>query len=106
MPKRQIVLMRSSTVAEAPKPLGSRKDVREILARFNTGIDGSPPKPTSSTEVLHGPGMVVELPTTTETVVQAMVTMTDDDIAWPVLMRICQQLKWKMVDLESGRSFG
>ncbi len=106
MPKRQIVLMRSGAANETPRPLGSRQEVRDALSRFNTGVDGSPPKPTAGTELLHGPGMLVELPTTTDAVVQAMVTMTDDDIAWPVLMRICQQLKWKMVDLESGRSFG
>jgi hypothetical protein len=50
--------------------------------------------------------MMVEIPTTTDSVAQAMVTMTDDEIAWPVLERACRALKWKLVDLETGRSFG
>lgn len=105
VPKRQVVLMKSVAKGEAPQPLGTHKEVKAALASFNTGLDGGPPK-ASTSEVLHGPGMVVELPTTTELVQQAMVTMTDDDIAWPVLERLCRVLKWKLVDLETGRSFG
>lgn len=97
--------MKSVAKGEAPQPLGTHKEVKVALERFNTGPDGGPPR-SSTSEVLYGPGMVVELPTTTEMVQQAMVTMTDDDIAWPVLERLCRMLKWKLVDLETGRSFG
>jgi hypothetical protein len=106
VPKRQVVLMKSVAKGEPPAPLGSHTAVKEALARYNTAVDGSVRSKTAGTEVLHGPGMMVEIPTTTDSVSQAMVTMTDDEIAWPVLERACRALKWKLVDLETGRSFG
>ena len=106
MAKRQVVLMKSVPKGEPMSPLGSHTAVKEALSRYNTAPDGTPRSKTAGTEVLHGPGMIVEIPTTTDQVQQAMVTMTDDDIAWPVLERACRTLKWKLVDLESGRSFG
>lgn len=106
MAKRQVVLMKASPKGQPQSPLGSHREVKAALEHFNTGTDGSARAASAGTEVLHGPGMIVELATTTESVMQAMVTMTDDEIAWPVLERVCRTLKWKMVDLESGRSFG
>jgi hypothetical protein len=120
--KRQIVLMRGAltglaalssgsrpTRPDSPHqvgPLGTPKEVREILARYNTAPDGSPRTASLGTEILHGPGLIVELPSNMEEVTQALVTVTDDDIAWPVLSRICKAVGWKMVDVESGRVFG
>jgi hypothetical protein len=34
------------------------------------------------------------------------VTLIDEDTAWPVLMRLVKNLPWKLLDLETGRSFG
>jgi hypothetical protein len=93
--------------ADGPaKPLGTLREVCERFSRYNTAPDGGKRSASAGTEVLHGPGMIVEVPTSTDTISQAMVTMLDDDIAWPVLLRLCRNLQWKMVDLESGRSFG
>lgn len=97
---RQLALMKAGT----PGPLGTFKEVRDALARFNTAPDGS--KASMGLHRLHAPGFVVEIPTAVEEIQQAMVTMNEEEIAWPVLQRICRELKWKMVDLESGRSFG
>ena len=105
MPKRQVVLKSSSTGGEM-KPLGTRPEIKDALARFNTSPDGAPRAASAGTEIYHGPGLVVEIPTGTETVTQAMVTMTEDEIAFPVLRRLCAAQKWKIVDLETGRSFG
>jgi len=106
--KRQIVLMKAPPKTARPGtpggPLGTAKEVREALARFNTGPDGSARQ--TGTEVLHGPGMVLEIPQNVDEVQQAMVTVLDDDIAWPVLSRVCRHLSWKMIDLETGMSFG
>jgi hypothetical protein len=106
VPKRQVVLMRSVNKGEPPQALGTHTAVKDALARYNTATDGTVRSKTAGTEVLHGPGMIVEIPTTTDQVQQAMVTMTDDEVAWPVLERACRALKWKLVDLETGRSFG
>lgn len=87
-------------------PMGTRDEVKEALARFNTAPDGSPLKEGAATERLFGPGMVVELPLGSDVVTQAMVSASDEAIAWPVLVKACKALGWQMVDLESGRAFG
>jgi hypothetical protein len=89
----------------ASEPLGTRKQVLQTLAGFNTSPDGGPPS-TGGTEFLYGPGMVIEVPTTTDQVTQAIASISDEDIALPVLMKLCKQLQWRMMDIESGRMFG
>lgn len=87
-------------------PMGTAAEVREVLARYNTAPDGSPRSASLGTEVLHGPGLIVELPTNQDEVSQALVTVLDDDIAWPVLSRVCKAAGWRMMDVETGRVFG
>lgn len=91
--------------AGAAGPLGSARDVREILARANTAPDGSG-KSTSGLERLHGPGMVVEFSTSQDPVTQAVASLNDDDLALPVLFRLCKAQGWRLMDVESGRTFG
>jgi len=119
--KRQILLVRSAPGggdADAPRagggargagalelePLGSPREVTRRLAEFNTAPDGT--ARSDGLVVLHGPGMVVEYPGALEEVAQAVVTLIEEDIAFPVLMRVCKTLGWKMMDPESGRVFG
>ncbi len=85
-------------------PLGSLDEVLEVFSRFNTSEDGSPRR--SGMVVLHGPGMIVEIPTFSDTINQAMVTLKDDDYAFTVLWRLCRSAGWKMTDPETGQSFG
>jgi hypothetical protein len=89
----------------SPQPLGSRKELAAKLACFNTAGDGGPPS-AGGTELLYGPGMVIEVPTTTDLVAQAIASISDEDIALPVLMKMCKQLQWKLMDIETGRTFG
>lgn len=106
---RQIVVMKPAPPGKAPGelvPLGAARDVRATLAKYNTASDGSPIKPTASTEVLHGPGMTVEFARHQDEINQLMVTMYDEDSAWSVLSRLCRAQTWRMVDPETGRSFG
>lgn len=86
-------------------PLGTVDEVLAILAKYNTAPDGSPAKRAGS-RVLYGPGMVVDVPTFGKDVTQAMVSVTDDDIAIPVLFKVCKANGWRLVDLESGQTFG
>jgi len=104
---RQLVLMKGSgTPGKSGGPLGSPQQVREAFASFNTAPDGGP-SPSSGLELLHGPGMTVELAASGEKseIQQVMITVTDDDIAWPVLSRACRMNQWTLVDLESGQAF-
>lgn len=99
---RQLVLMGPDKGGQA-QPLGPIREVRATLARFNTAGDGTPP---GVLERLFGPGMVVELPTGQDVVNQAIVTTNDEDTSFPVLMRLCKTLGWRMMDMESGRTIG
>ncbi len=86
-------------------PLGSPAEFAAILASFNTGPDGGPVESTG-TETYFGPGIAVELASGQNPVTQAIVSLVDEDIAWPVLSRLCKKTGWKMMDMESGRMFG
>lgn len=104
--RRQLALMRSPPAAgTGVSPLGNLRQVVEELARYNTAPDGSPGDGMGLSR-LYGPGMVLDVPSNGESIAQAMVTITEEEIAWPVLSRICKELRWKMVDLETGRAFG
>lgn len=85
-------------------PLGTHKQVCESLAHFNTATDNAP----ESIGVLYGPGFTVQLPFVgpNDPVMQILISLEDEDCAWPVLTRICKRLRWKMLDPNSGRTFG
>jgi len=85
--------------------LGTLPEVEATLGRFNTSRDGSVPK-SMGMVILHGPGMTVEIPTTNESVTQMIASVHDEDVAWSVLVRICKELDWNMMDVETGRVFG
>ena len=80
-------------------------DVIDKLALFNTAPDGSDAR-SLGTRVLYGPGYMVELPTTLDTINQALVNVNDEETAWPVLSRMCRTLGWKMQDAKTGQVFG
>lgn len=85
-------------------PLGTTRQITEQLAPFNTAPDGDP----ATQGILFGPGFTVQLPMTGERdpVQQVMVTLDEEDMAWPVITRLCRTLRWKLMDPNSGRIFG
>lgn len=93
---------------DEPAMLGPVGQVTAALARYNTAPDGRPSDPaTGSASVsLFGPGLVMEMVPIDGEVRQIIVTMTDDDFAFPVLLRLCREQKWTMLDPETGRRFG
>lgn len=93
----------SATPGVSGGPLGSSRSIKEAFAPFNTGSDGGTSNP--GLEMLYGPGLTVEMPLNQAEIQQAMVTVSDDDIAWPVLSKACRKLGWTMIDLETGRAF-
>lgn len=114
--KRIIVLTRFATTATGGQgamiPLGTFAEVVAAVARFNVAPDTSGPKGFGSAPgmaVLFGPGFIMEVPgdaSPRDDVNQVMTTVTDEDFAWPVLSRMCKSLGWRMMDAESGRTFG
>jgi hypothetical protein len=109
--KRQIILMRAVENAKPGEmePIGSIKEVVRDLAPFNTAPDGSGPDGLGERlgmAMLYGPGFVAEVPTGNDEISQIMVSVTDEDFAWSVLMRMCRGAGLKMMDPETGRTFG
>ncbi|MBX3385337.1 MAG: hypothetical protein KF768_02065 [Phycisphaeraceae bacterium] len=101
-----------SATAPAMIPIGSAREIVRTFAPFNIAPDGSGPHGWGETygmATLYGPGCVVELPYNGEPdneLSQAMVSVTDDEFAWPVLSRACKAGNWKLMDPDSGRTFG
>lgn len=93
-------------------PLGVFKEVVAAVAPFNVSSDGSGPAGVGEVPgmaVLFGPGFILEIPSDGNgraEVNQVMVTVTDEDFAWPVLSRMTKHNGWKMMDPDTGRTFG
>lgn len=115
--KRTVVLTRTDDKGQM-LPLGTLREVRETMGRCNLAPDGSGPHGYGErlgVALLFGPGLVCEIalqdePTANKgqgpEVSQVLVSMTDEDFGFPVLLRLCKQAKWKMLDPDTGRSFG
>ncbi|MDP1660340.1 MAG: hypothetical protein Q8L55_00355 [Phycisphaerales bacterium] len=108
MAKRSVVILKSvdpgAEVTEGLPPMGTTAEVLDQLARFNTAPDGAKPKnPDQIVTTIYGPGMLVELAAQDDEVRQLMVTMTDEDFAFPVLTRACRVYKWTLMDPETGQ---
>lgn len=117
--KRTLILLRSGTGPDGGMlALGSLREVCTALGQSNVHPDGSGPHGFGErvgTGVMFGPGMVLEIPFTDDPgsnrgqgpeLKQILVSVTDEDFAFPVLMRICRLNEWKMMDPDSGRTFG
>ena len=100
MSRRQfVILSREPAVNGEMPPLGSRADVVCGLAHCNTGPE------TAGADLLYGPGLELELPPGQDPVRQMLMTISDDDIAWILIMRIAREFGWKILDPQSGREF-
>jgi hypothetical protein len=81
--------------------IGSRRELVRELAALNTAPDSD-----ANPDVLYGPGFRIELAPGQDPVTQMLVTITEEEIGWLVLMRLAQRLRWKLMDPASGREFG
>ncbi len=101
---RMMVLSRRAEPGDDPQPLGTIEEIKDLLAGFNTSPDGSTTN-SLGLERLHGPGFVLDLPTSIDKPMQMMASVNDAETAWPVLSRICRNLTWSMTDGETGQTF-
>lgn len=103
MPKlRQLVLYKPADAGKQA-PLGTRSEIIKALAPYNTAPDGS-----GDTTVAHGPGFSVQFPLTDarDDVNQCLIAIVEEEIAISVLLRICKQTTWALLDPDTGRVFG
>lgn len=82
--------------------LGTRREVAHKLSMFNTKPDGSPLTPG----VFYGPGIVAQLPMVgdDDPVMQVLVSLVEESIAWPVLLRVREALGWTLMDPVTQRT--
>ncbi|MBL0871184.1 MAG: hypothetical protein IBJ18_11480 [Phycisphaerales bacterium] len=104
---RQVIIIKSvnpaDEEAEGLPSMGSVNEILRDLAPYNTAPD-SPPNTASNPIIrLHGPGLIAELSASADDVRQIMITITDDDFAFPILTRACREHKWTLMDPESGQ---
>ena len=100
MSRRQFVILSRHPATNGDMPaLGSRSEVTAGLAHCNTGPE------TADGDTLYGPGLELQLPLNQDPVRQMVLTISDDDIAWIMIMRIAREFGWKILDTESGREF-
>jgi hypothetical protein len=97
---RQLVILSGQEQEEsgAMRPIGSRSDIVEKLARANTG-----PESPENLDVLYGPGIRIELTPHQDPINQMLVTITEEEIAWQVLTRLIHHFQWKLLDPNTNR---
>ena len=79
-------------------PIGPRRDILRNLADCNTG-----PERNGADDVLHGPGIQIELTPNQNPITQMLVTVTEEEIGWLVLARLIKAFHWKLLDPNTGR---
>lgn len=100
MSRRQFVILSRQPAPDGQMPeLGKRDDIVRGLAHCNTAPD------VPGGDVLYGPGLEFELPPGQDPVRQMLMTISDDDIAWILVVRIAREFGWKVLDPQTGREF-
>ncbi len=99
---RQLVLYKPAAGGKQA-PLGTRSEIIKALAPFNTAPDGS-----GDTTIAFGPGFTIQFPLTDarDDVNQCLIAIIEEEIAVSVLLRICKNTAWALLDPDSGRVFG
>jgi len=97
MAQQFVILSREPAPSNGMAPIGRRDDIVRTLSRFNTAPE------RAGDDVLHGPGIRIEMPPGQETITQMLMSIIEEEIAWLVVMRLARELRWKILDPESGR---
>jgi hypothetical protein len=91
------ILSKQPSTSSGMSPIGRRSELVATLSRYNTNPE------REGDDVLYGPGIRIELPPGQDNVNQMLMTITEEEIAWLVIMRLSRALNWKIVDPNTGR---
>ncbi|MBC23922.1 MAG: hypothetical protein CMJ32_08425 [Phycisphaerae bacterium] len=72
-------------------PIAARAQLLDDLARHNTAAESE-----QQPDLLYGPGIRIELTPGEDPVKQMLLYITDEDIAWDVMIRLARQFKWRI----------
>lgn len=92
-----VILSRSAAKGGELAPIATRVELLRQLALRNTGPE------REGEDLLYGPGIEIQLAPGQDPVTQMLLTITDEDIAWVVIIRLARDLNWKIFDPYSGR---
>ena len=101
MPRSLVILSNQPDSAAGRSPIADRRVLLERLAAMNIA-----PQSPEDCDVLHGPGIRLELTPDEDPVSQALLEIVDDDIAWAVIPRLMRAIPMRIVDPISGREMG
>lgn len=98
MPSSQLVILaRTSGTSGELAPIASRSEILRQLELRNTGPE------RKGDDLLYGPGIEIQLAPGQDPITQMLLTITDEDIAWVVIIRLAKELNWKIFDPYTGR---
>lgn len=97
MAQQFVILSRNSDTDNGMAPIGSREEIINRLSHFNTAPEHE------DDDVLYGPGIRIELPPDQDPIAQMLMSITEEEIAWLVVMRLAKEMNWKILDPETGR---
>jgi hypothetical protein len=100
--RRQFVIIGRELRPGENAALGSQTELRNVLASYNTGPEGVAPE-GAVLERFYGPGYVLEMALSVQTVQQMIAHVQEEGVAWPVLSKLCTAMRWRLMDIESGR---
>ena len=92
-----VILSREEASEEGMAPIGRREEIVKGLSRFNTAPE------RNGDDILYGPGIRIELPPNEDPIRQMLVTFEEEEIAWPVMVRLAKAFEWKVLDPLTGR---
>ena len=97
MSKQFVIQSRTAGKDGQRVSLGSRKEIVDSLAQFNTiaEVEGG--------DVLWGPGIRIELPPDDDPVLQMLLYIVEEEIAWLPIVRLAKRFDWLVMDIETGR---
>ncbi len=97
MSKQFVIQSRTANADGNRLPLGTRMEIIESLAKFNTTaeIEGG--------DMLWGPGIRIELPPEDGDVLQMLLHIVEEEIAWLPIIRLAKHFDWSVMDIETGR---
>jgi len=99
MARREFIIQSREEAREGGlAPLGSRREIEASLASRNTAPE------SAGGNRLYGPGFEIDLAPDQDPVVQMLLSVSDEDIAWNVILRVGRELQWKIVDPNTGRA--
>jgi len=98
VPSSQLVILsRSAGRSGELAPIASRAELLRQLEFRNTGPE------RAGDDLLYGPGIEIQLAPGQDPITQMLLTITDEDIAWVVILRLAKELNWKIFDPYTGR---